>query len=251
MEIVFEGASRLAGRVTRGEKALSGIFVIASSETPEAGDTRSSTQTDENGQYALEGLADGNYQVQLSGGYRRSFAVSGDTNGDIALPAVSISGVVTEAGSSDPIEGASVQAQSGSETNAFAMKRTVTDSRGYYSIDDLDSAEYQVTARKEGYELKTQPASVGSSSLELNFQLSRGAGLAVRAVDGLTGLPLRVCAPSPIQATVRLHFPEACRSIRRARARSPRSRPESTRCISSRRDTRRVRFPPCRFPPRP
>jgi hypothetical protein len=191
VEIVFEGSSRLAGRVTRREKPLSGIFVTATSETPAAGDTRSSTQTDENGQYALEGLADGNYQVQLSGGYRRNFAVSGDTNGDIALPAVSISGVVTEAGSSDPIEDASVQAESGSETSAFAMKRAATDSRGYYSIDDLDSASYQVTARRQGYELKTQPASVGSSSVEMNFQLARGEGLAVRAVDGLTGLPLR------------------------------------------------------------
>lgn len=194
VEIVFEGSSRLAGRVTRGERPLSGIFVMATSDPPTAGDTRASSQTDENGQYAIEGLTDGNYQVQLAGsggGYRRSFAVSGDTNGDIDLPAVSISGVVTEAGSGDPIEGASVQAESGGETSTFAMKRAVTDSRGFYSIDDLDSASYQVTARREGYELKTQPASVGSTSMELNFQLSRGAGLAIRAVDGLTGLPLR------------------------------------------------------------
>ncbi len=191
VEIVFEGSSRLAGRVTRGGRSVSELALTATSDPPGAVDNRATTRTDEDGQYALEGLADGNYQVQLSGGYRRTFAVSGDTNGDIELPAVSISGVVTEAGSSDPIQGASVQAQSGSETNAFAMKRAVTDSRGYYSIEDLDSAEFQVTARKEGYELKTQPASVGSSSLELNFQLSRGAGLVVRAVDGLTGLPLR------------------------------------------------------------
>jgi protocatechuate 3,4-dioxygenase beta subunit len=194
VEIVFEGSSRLAGRVTRGERPLAGIFVQASSDSPPAGDSRASAQTDENGQYAIEGLTDGNYQVQLAGsggGYRRSFTISGDTKGDIALPAVSLTGMVTEAGSGDPIEGASVQAESGSETSTFAMKRAVTDSRGFYSIDDLDSASYQVTARREGYEGKTQPASVGSASLELNFQLSRGAGLAIRAVDGLTGLPLR------------------------------------------------------------
>ncbi len=191
VEIVFEGSSRLAGRVTRGDRPVPGIFVMANSDPPAAGDTRASGQTDENGQYTIEGLTDGNYQVQLSGGYRKSFTISGDTNGDIALPTVSISGVVTEAGTNDPIEGASVQAESGSETSAFAMKRAVTDSRGFYSIDDLDSANFQVTARREGYELKTQPASVGSSSVELNFQLPRGAGLAVRAVDGMTGQPLR------------------------------------------------------------
>ncbi len=191
VEIAFEGSSRLAGRVTRSERPVSDISVTAISDTPGAGDSRASARTDENGQYAIEGLADGNYQVLLSGGYRRNFTVSGDTNGDIALPSVSIFGVVTEAGSNDPIDRANVQAESGSETSAFTMKRTVTDSRGFYSIDDLDSASYQVTARREGYELKTQPASVGASSVELNFQLARGAGLAVRAVDGLTGLPLR------------------------------------------------------------
>jgi protocatechuate 3,4-dioxygenase beta subunit len=191
VDIVFEGSSRLAGRVTRGERPVSGVVVSAVSDTPTAEVTRASAQADDNGQYAIEGLADGNYQVQVSGGYRRTFAVSGDTNGDIALPSVSISGIVTEAGSNDPIERASVQAESGSETSAFAMKRAVTDSRGFYSIDDVDTASYQVTARRDGYELQTQPASITSSSVELNFQLSRGAGLAVRAVDGLTGLPLR------------------------------------------------------------
>jgi len=191
VEIAFEGSSRLAGRVTRGDRPVPGVFLTAMSEGPAAGENRASAQTDDNGQYVLEGLADGDYQVQLTGGYRKKFTVSGDTIGDIALPTVSISGVVTEVGSNDPVEGATVSAESGGEPSAFALKRTVTDSRGFYSIDDLDSASYQVTARKQGYELKTQPASVGSSSLELNFQLARGEGLTVRAIDGLTGLPLR------------------------------------------------------------
>ncbi|PYQ67846.1 MAG: hypothetical protein DMF54_02960, partial [Acidobacteria bacterium] len=65
---MFEGSSRLAGRVTRRDRPLSGIFVSAVSDAPAAGDARASTQTDDNGQYAIEGLADGNYQVQLSGG---------------------------------------------------------------------------------------------------------------------------------------------------------------------------------------
>ena len=194
VEIVFEGASRLSGRVTRGEKALSGVFVSAGPDPPNAAGGRSSGRTDEDGHYAIEGLADGNYQVLLSGSgvsYRRNFTVSGDTNGDIALPAVSISGVVTEAGSNDPIEGASVQVESGQETATFAIKRALTDSHGFYSLDDVDSGNYQLTARKESYQLKTEPISVGSSSVERNVSLSRGSGLSIRAVDGLTAIPLR------------------------------------------------------------
>jgi hypothetical protein len=194
VDIVFEGAARLSGRVTRGNNPLSGVFVSATPDPPNATGGRSSDRTDEDGRYAIDGLADGNYQVLLSGagvGYRRNFAVSGDTNGDIALPAVSISGVVTEAGSNDPIEGASVQAESGQETAAFAIKRAATDSHGFYSLDDIDSGNYQLTARKEGYQLKTQQVSVGSSSVERNVSLERGSGLSIRAVDGLTALPLR------------------------------------------------------------
>jgi hypothetical protein len=123
--------------------------------------------------------------------HRRSFAVSGDTTVDIDVPMITISGVVTESGSSDPIEGASVQAESGTETGPYAIKRAVTDSRGFYSIENVDPGNYQLTARKEGYQLKTQPVSVSGSPVELNLSLARGAGLAIRAVDGLTGLPLR------------------------------------------------------------
>jgi protocatechuate 3,4-dioxygenase beta subunit len=194
VDIVFEGGARLSGRVTRGDKPLSDVFVSATPDPPNPAGGRSSDRTDEDGRYAIEGLADGNYQVLLSGSggsYRRSFAVSGDTNGDIALPAVSISGVVTEAGSNEPIEGASVQAESGQETATSAIKRAVTDSHGFYSLDDVDSGNYQLTARKEGYQLKTQPVSVSSSSVERNVSLERGSGLSVRVIDGLTALPLR------------------------------------------------------------
>jgi protocatechuate 3,4-dioxygenase beta subunit len=193
VEIVFEGASRLSGRVTRGERPVSGVFVMAAADPPSAGTMRGMVQTDENGQYTIEGLVDGNYQVALSGqgiSYRKAFVVSGDTNGDIALPAMTISGTVTEIGSSEPLEGARVQLESGGSTSSFGLKSAVTDSRGFYSIDDVDSGSYQVTARKEGYQLKTQPVSIGSSSVELDLSLARGAGLAIRAIDGLTGLPL-------------------------------------------------------------
>jgi hypothetical protein len=194
VDLVFEGAARLSGRVTRRDEPISGVFVSAVPDPPNPTAGPSSDRTDEDGRYAIEGLSDGNYQVLLAGpgvGYRSNFAVSGDTNGDIALPAISISGVVTETGSNEPISGASVQVESGQETDTFRMKRAVTDSRGFYSLDDVDSGSYQLTARKEGYQLKTQQVSVGSSSVERNVSLERGSGLSIRAVDGLTAFPLR------------------------------------------------------------
>ena len=57
-DIAFEGVSRLAGRVTRGNRPLSGLFVNAFPDPPRATAGRSSGQTDESGSYALEGLDD-------------------------------------------------------------------------------------------------------------------------------------------------------------------------------------------------
>ncbi len=193
-DIVFEGLSRLAGRVTRGDRPLSGLFVFASPDPPRGAAGRSSAQTDENGSYALEGLDDGNYQVVVTGqgvSYRRAIAVSGDTSGDIVLPSISLTGTVTESGSGDPLEGATVQAQTGQETQTGAMKQGVTDSSGHYFIDDVDSGAYQVTARKPGYQMKNQSVTVAADSAQADFALERGTGLGIRANDGLTGLPLR------------------------------------------------------------
>lgn len=193
-EILFEGTSRLAGRVTRGDKPMPGLTVLASPDPPVASASMSRGQTDEEGRYALEGLADGNYQVNLMGSgvsYRRVLAVSGDTGGDIALPAASVSGYVTDGGTGEPIEGASVQAETSRETGALGMKGTSTDSRGFYTLDEVDPGNYPITARKEGYQFKTQAVSVGSSPVEASFTLVRGAGLLIRAADGQTGLPLK------------------------------------------------------------
>jgi large repetitive protein len=194
VDIVFEGTSSLSGRVTRGENPLANAFVSATPDPPSATSGRTSDQTDEDGRYSIEGLADGNYLVRVSGqsaSYSRSFTVSGDTNGDIALPTLTISGVVTDAGSNDPIEGAFIQAETGQERTGVPARYTETDSRGFYSLDGVDSGTYQITARKEGYQLKTLPVSVAAAPAELNVSLTRGAGLSIRAVDGLTGIPLR------------------------------------------------------------
>jgi 5-hydroxyisourate hydrolase-like protein (transthyretin family) len=192
VEIVFEGFSRLSGRVTRSGSPLSGLFLLALPDPPD-GSGRFTGQTDEAGRYALEGMSDGNYQVSVNGAgvsYRKSFAVSGDTNGDIALPSTTLTGTVVDAGSGEPIDGATVQAETGQETQAQAVKRGQTDSTGAYEIADLDPGNYQVTARKAGYQLKTQSATVGGDVAPLDFSLLKGSGASIRVADGLTGIPL-------------------------------------------------------------
>ncbi len=193
VEIAFEGSSRLSGQVTRGGRPISGLIVFGVPDPPVAGAGRSSAQTDGDGRYSLEGLTDGTYDVSINGAgvsYRKEFQVSGDTAGDIALPATTLSGFVRDDSTGQPIEGADIQAETGQETQSFGVKRGATDSSGAYSIDAMDPGAYQVTARKAGYRLQTQTATVGTDPASLDFSLKKGSGLPIRVADGQTGIPL-------------------------------------------------------------
>src|SRR5262249_21386940 len=157
-DIVFQGSSRLSGRVSRGPTPLSGVTVMAMPLSPSAnsGAGRVSGQTDDNGQYDLEGLTDGDYSVALLGqgvSYRKTLTVSGDTPGDIQLPTIQLTGMVTESGSGEPLDNATVtlQAQnSGSPTPGLGgMKTGSGDSTGHYFIHHADPGTYRGAARRD------------------------------------------------------------------------------------------------------
>ena len=193
VEIAFDGASRLSGNVTRGGKPVTQFSLSATPDPPDGTGRRYTAMSDGSGHYEIDNMMDGGYDVVVTGSdspYRTTITVSGDTNGDIAMPATAISGTVTDSSTGAPLEGASVQTETGAESTAQSLHRTVTDSTGAYSITGLDAGTYQVSARKDGYQLKTQPATVGSDPVPLDFALDPGAGLTIRASDGLTGMPL-------------------------------------------------------------
>jgi 5-hydroxyisourate hydrolase-like protein (transthyretin family) len=104
---------------------------------------------------------------------------------------VTISGSVIDTSTSQPIESASITAEVGNETSAPSIKRATTDSNGTYSIDDVDPGNYQVSAKKTGYTMKTQTLSVATDAAQLDFTLQPGNGVQIRVVDGLTGLSLK------------------------------------------------------------
>lgn len=192
VQIEFQGASSLSGRVTQGGQPMSGLMVIATGDGSGA-QGRFTAQTDGNGSYSIQGMMDGDYQVIVSGqglSYRKQLSVSGATAGDLVLPTVSVTGTVVDSGTGQPLSGATVQAETGAETQTVSMKRAMTDSNGNYTIDNVDAGTYQVTARMTGYQLQTQSLTVGTDAAQLNFQLAPGSGLPIRVLDGLTTLPL-------------------------------------------------------------
>lgn len=193
-EITFDGSSRLSGRVERGGRGIPGLWLSAVPDPPSSGNVHGSAQTDADGRYAMEGLTDGAYQLNVSGEnvrVTRTVAVSGDSSADVVLGGVSLTGIISDSVSGDPVDNVVVRAQTAATTAVYDAPSTYTDSRGYYALENLDPGSYQVTAQRSGYEQKTQDVLLADSPQELDIRLSRGAGLSIRATDGLTGLPAR------------------------------------------------------------
>jgi protocatechuate 3,4-dioxygenase beta subunit len=194
VEMAFEGSSRLSGRVERGGKGIPGLWLSAVPNPPSSGNVRGSAQTDADGRYAMEGLTDGAYQLSVSGEnvrLTRMVAVSGESSADVVLGGVSLTGVISDAASGEPVANVVVRAQTAATTAVYDAPSAYTDSRGYYALENLDPGSYQVTAQRSGYEQKTQDVRLADSPQELDIRLSRGAGLSIRAADGMTGLPAR------------------------------------------------------------
>lgn len=117
--------------------------------------TKGSYSTTENGAYFLQ-LLSGTYEVSVNAsGYKtaaesvRVDALSTTTKNiglKKATEMVSISGQVTDAKKSKPLEGVKVTVKK----KAF-KKKIMTDKDGRYSVTDLESGKYTVTAAKKGY----------------------------------------------------------------------------------------------------
>lgn len=123
--------------------------------------------TNRNGEYAIRGLQPGRYQVAaMAKRYLRELypepvivqagQVTPDINFELTRQPArgAIAGQVLEAGTNRPIAGATVVARA--ENSIF---RSVTDRHGFYRIH-LPAGEYQVAARKPGYETETYPRPV-------------------------------------------------------------------------------------------
>ncbi|MEO0075086.1 MAG: carboxypeptidase-like regulatory domain-containing protein [candidate division WOR-3 bacterium] len=144
--------------------------------------------TDSNGYYIIENLAEGNYIVVGHARNYRSFrypesvaVVAGQTTTNINFALAprssnpppnpgTISGVVTDANTNEPIAGAIVIAR----TRRF-VQRAVTGADGSYTITNLRAGTYRVAAHKQGYQAQVYPdpviLEVGGAVSGINFAL--------------------------------------------------------------------------------
>ena len=197
VDLDFPRGGTLSGTVTRGGEPQSQVWISVQPATPGTSATGGRGTSDESGRYSIGGLEDGDYVVRAttlasgaSAPHEEPVTVSGDTTLDIDLPTLSITGVVVEEGSNDPVSGAKVTADSGASPSAFAIPRSTTDSSGRFELDGLASGDLQLTVSKTGWQAKTQPVSLGDANADVTIGLVRSEGITIRAADGRTGIPL-------------------------------------------------------------
>ena len=190
-EIVFEQGFRVEGRVSRGGKPVPDAMVMA---FPESGNLRSANgRTDEAGQYALEGLEAGRYNINAStqdgAPIRRTVDVSGDTTVDLEAPPARLGGTVVEAESGRSLGDVQVRLED-EESGMRFVNTATTDSSGRFAFEDLEPKRYRVSFQKPAYQVETRDLAAAEES-EIKVEMRRGEGIAVEARDGIFATPLR------------------------------------------------------------
>jgi hypothetical protein len=197
-QLVFDQGFTLSGRVTQADQPVSGAMVFATLQG--GGGRQASARTDDGGSYTLTGLQEGTYTVGassgLSGGMaskRTTITLSSDQTLDIAFPGAGISGQVVDADSKAPLPDASVTiAAQETTTGPTRTLGAATDSNGQFSFSNLDEGSYTLTANKSDYQLAQRNVTAAEEGSEgLVVELSRGAGIAIKVLDGVYGVPLR------------------------------------------------------------
>ena len=140
----------------------------------------STTATDNNGAFSLNGLGSGNYSVVISApGFQTLTAgivltAGGQVNRTFVLSTVmgSIQGTVTDTGN-NPLPNATIAISQSS----IVVTTVRTDSNGAYTVDDLPPGSYVVTCSLPNYQTGLLGAIVvPSTTTTVNFQLATDIG---------------------------------------------------------------------------
>ena len=196
VELVFDPGYTLSGQVTQGGQPVAGANVFAG--LLGGGGRQATAVTDDAGSYQLTGLQQGTYTVAAmsaaaGSSQRQTVTLTSDQTLDIEFPSAKITGQVVDADGNLPLANATVTATA-QDPNAApgARQRPVTtDSNGQFSFAGLDEGSYTLATSLPDYQLDTRDVTASDQGTDgLVITLKRGAGISIRVVDGLAGVPL-------------------------------------------------------------
>jgi hypothetical protein len=187
LDIEFKSSTVIRGRVT-----LNGAPIPHAQVTfiPRGGrsQTVSSQSADASGHYEISGVDDGSYVVQamdmsLMSPFTVPYEVHGSDTFDITIKAVTLRGHVVDSGDSHGLYEATVQLSSQGQA-MLGGRTTQTDASGNFTLENIASGTYQITADKSGYGHDVRQITIGDSTPEdVQFHLTPGDGITIRAID--------------------------------------------------------------------
>jgi hypothetical protein len=186
----FPSGARLSGRVTRGGKPLSGVWL-----TPRPAVEQRvyvyGTSTSKEGAYVIEDLATGEYVVFVGDYGSRPVEISGDTVFDIDVPLAQLSGRVLEEGGEVPIVGAEVVLWPTEPDSSQVRLRDRSNHFGQFALAGLEPGDFMLTAYKTGFEMVGERISYASPVADIMIRLRRNTGVEIRVRDARSGKPVQ------------------------------------------------------------
>ncbi|MCA0989644.1 carboxypeptidase regulatory-like domain-containing protein [Guptibacillus algicola] len=147
-----------------------------------AGTTIGRAVTNASGAYAISDLAPGDYKLRVSKDLYRTSVVgfnveAGETktlNVELISNPGALEGTVTDATTSDPLQGTTVQVV---DARGVTVASALTDGSGFYQVENLSPGMYSVTFVSGGYGLLTVGTKIVSNqTTELNVALDQLVG---------------------------------------------------------------------------
>lgn len=208
-EIVFEDGLSISGTVMRRGVPVSGARITAFATTGR----QASGRADENGAFRVSGLEAGRVTVMafsenFGAQARQVVELTADTTVDLVIPTAKVGGTVVDDVSGLPLESTVELQRSTPPTPGTPSPRLAvsTDSSGRFAFEDLDAADYRITARRSAYESLTQSVKPSEAGEELRLALKRGSGLAIEARDAQMGFGLRSLFVRVLEGTVETYM---------------------------------------------
>ena len=198
VELDFGAGISVRGRVTlRGRNVEGYITFNPISRMPNA--SSAGSQIDSSGMYEVRVAGAGDYPVGVARSDGRGFVtaskvtVAGEMVHDIELRGATVSGVVRDAVTRQPLGSATVEILPGYGTR--------TNGAGQFTFDVVGDGNYRLRVSAPGYAPEVRSFAVAGDTQELESLLSRGQPVQFRIVDASTGQPADVVSVSVMDAS--------------------------------------------------
>lgn len=187
----------IRGRVVRDGKPLPDAQVMFTAQF-EATQRYASGSTDEEGVYAVTGVEEGEYHVQVADAQYESphsttYTVRGSGTFDIEYRTGTVRGTVVDGDTGEPLANATMQFRSSAD-GLVTQRSVATDAAGTFVSGPMPPGSYAVSSSKDGYAMDIRQLTVTEGGEELQVKLYRGQEVTLKTVDGRNGQPVRAMA---------------------------------------------------------